>query len=61
MAMFGLNLKMQSVLTRGNFTGFQTYRGIELGVLDIEWVYNSMPPCHDQIYPELEIEPVTEF
>ena len=60
-AIFGLNLKMQSVLARGIFTGFRSYRGIEMGVMDIEWVYNSMPPCHDQIYPDREIEPVSEF
>jgi hypothetical protein len=61
MAIFGLNLKMQSVLVRGVFTGFQSYRGMEMGVVDITWVYNSMPPCHDQIYPEWKIEPITEF
>ena len=60
-AVFGLNLKMQSVLVRGVLTGFRSYRGIEMGVVDITWVYNSMPPCHDQIYPEWKIEPVTEF
>jgi hypothetical protein len=60
-AIFGLNLKMQSVLVRGVFTGFQSYWGIQLGVMNIEWVYNSMPPCHDQIYPEWDIEPVSVF
>jgi len=60
-AIFGLNLKMQSVLVRGIFTGFRSYRGIQMGVTNIEWVYNSMPPCHDQIYPEWKIEPVSEF
>jgi hypothetical protein len=60
-AIFGLNLKMQSVLVRGIFTGLRSYRGIEMGVMDIGWVYNSMPPCHDQIYPASKIEPVSEF
>lgn len=60
-AIFGLNLKMQSVLVRGCFTGFRHYRGIQVGVVDIEWVYNSMPPCHDQIYPARKIEPVLKF
>jgi hypothetical protein len=58
---FALNLKMQSVLVRGTFSGFRSYRGIRLGVMDIAWVYNSMPPCHDQIYPEWELRPVSEF
>jgi hypothetical protein len=30
-------------------------------VLDIDWVYNSMPPSHGQIYPEVELEAVTDF
>jgi hypothetical protein len=58
---FGLNLKMQSVFVRGIFRGFRRYRCATLGVLDIDWVYNSMPPSHGQIYPETKLEPVTEF
>ncbi len=58
---FGLNLKMQSVFVRGIFRGFKRYRGATLGVLDIDWVYNSMPPSHGQIYPESKLEPVTVF
>ncbi len=58
---FGLNLKMQSVFVRGVFRGFKRYRWTNLGVLDIDWVYNSMPPSHGQIYPESRLEPVTDF
>jgi hypothetical protein len=58
---FGLNLKMQSVFVRGVFRGFNRFRGVTLGVLDIDWVYNSMPPSHGQIYPESTLEPVTDF
>ncbi len=61
MAIFGLNLKMQSVLVRGSFQGFRNYRWTQMGVLDIDWVYNSMPPNHGQIYPETKLEPVVEF
>ena len=60
-AIFGLNLKMQSVLVRGIFQGFHRHRGARLGVLDIDWVYNSMPPSHGQIFPELKLEPVRAF
>ena len=35
--------------------------GVPLGIVDIEWVYNSMPPCHGQIYPEVKLQPVTSF
>ena len=60
-AIFGMNLKMQSVLVRGVFQGFQRHIGTSLGVLDINWVYNSMPPGHGQIYPEVKLEAITEF
>ncbi len=60
-AILGVNLKMQSVLVRGTFQGFKKYRLTTMGALDIDWVYNSMPPSHGQIYPEVELETVTEF
>ena len=60
-AVFGLNLRMQSVLVRGTFKGFDKLRLLTMGVVDIEWVYNSMPPCHEQIYPPVELQPVTDF
>jgi hypothetical protein len=49
------------VLVRGTFRGFQRYRAVSLGTVDTEWVYNSMPPAHGQIYPEVPLAPVTEF
>ena len=41
------------MLVRGTFRGFRRYRAVSLGTVDIEWVYNSMPPAHGQIYPEV--------
>ncbi|MFA6009183.1 MAG: pyridoxamine 5'-phosphate oxidase family protein [Desulfobacteraceae bacterium] len=61
MAVFGLTMSMEDVLVRGIFAGYRTSRLVSLGVLDIDWVYNSMPPCHGQIYPEVPLTPVTEF
>jgi hypothetical protein len=60
-AVFGLTLDMEDVLVRGVFTGFAAYRGITLGCMDIDWVYNSMPPKHGQIYPQEDIKPVVNF
>jgi uncharacterized pyridoxamine 5'-phosphate oxidase family protein len=60
-AVFGMTMKMEDILIRGTFCGFKSRRFIELGTIDIEWVYNSMPPAHGQIYPEVEIKPVTHF
>ncbi len=48
-----LNLKMESVLVKGVYTK---------GVLEIDRVYNSMPPKMEYIYPRSEqIEPVRNF
>lgn len=48
-----LNLNMESVLVKG------VYRG---GVLEIERVYNSMPPKMEYVYPRSEtIQPVRDF
>ncbi|MEI7591420.1 MAG: hypothetical protein WCJ49_08965 [Deltaproteobacteria bacterium] len=60
-AVFCLSMAMESVLTRGIFNGFTRYGAIKLGVMDIDWVYNSMPPCHGQIYPPVPLEPIKEF
>ncbi len=60
-AVFALTMRMESVLIRGTFLGFSRYRLIRLGVIDITWVYNSMIPCHGQIYPEIALRPVVNF
>lgn len=60
-AVFGLALEMEDVLVRGIFNGYDAYRKITLGTLDIDWVYNSMPPLHGQIYPETALNPVKTF
>jgi hypothetical protein len=60
-AVFAMTMKMEDVLIRGTFNGFSTSRFMEVGSVDIDWVYNSMPPCHGQIYPEIPLNPVIEF
>lgn len=60
-AILALNLEMESVLIRGAFSGIDARRGKLSGTVGIDWVYNSMPPLPGQIYPELELEPVTDF
>jgi len=60
-AVFGLSLTMEDVLVRGTFRGFSRHRGVKLGTVDIDWVYNSMPPKQGQIYPEIEMRPVVNF
>jgi len=60
-AVFCLKTTLESVLVRGKFTGYKRIYGIQTGQIDIDWVYNSMPPNSDQIYPEKALNPVTSF
>jgi hypothetical protein len=60
-AVFGMTMKMEDVMVRGTFRRAGRSRGISTGTVDIDWVYNSMPPCHGQIYPPVKLVPVTEF
>ena len=58
LAVFALNLQMESVLVRGRFSGYRRYLGLKAGTIDIDWVYNSMPPMQGQIYPVRKIRAV---
>lgn len=60
-AVFGLSFKMEAVLLRGDFWGINRFLGLPLGVVDIDWVYNSMPPVPGQIYPQTKLAPVSRF
>ena len=60
-AIFCLTMQMEDVLVRGIFNGYSRYRGVNLGTLDIDWVYNSMPPNHGQIYPPVPLKRVVNF
>ena len=57
-AVFALNLQMESVLIRGRFSGYRRYAGLRTGEIDIDWVYNSMPPMQGPIYPVPPVPPV---
>ncbi len=60
-AVFCVSMQMESVLVRGTYTGITRSRGIPVGKLDINWVYNSLPSAHGQIFPEITLEAITEF
>lgn len=61
MAVFGMSFDMEDVLLRGTFTGIQRVAGVNCGVVEIDWVYNSMPPNPQQIYPPIKVKTVREF
>ncbi|MBN2472307.1 MAG: hypothetical protein JXN59_16400 [Anaerolineae bacterium] len=43
---------------RGVYRGVQRVGGFRCGALDVDWVYNSMPPVPGQIYPPVALNPV---
>lgn len=61
MAVFGMSFSMETVLMRGDFAGIQPVASIPSGVVSIDWVYNSMPPVPQQVYPPVKVEAVREF
>jgi hypothetical protein len=54
-AVFALNLQTESVLLRGTYRGARGLGPARLGALDIDWVYNSMPPTPGPIYPSVQV------
>jgi hypothetical protein len=60
-AIYCMNLGIEDVLIRGIFNGYKRERGVKMGSVDINWVYNSMPPANSQIYPEIPLQTVTQF
>jgi hypothetical protein len=60
-AVFGLTMEMEDVLVRGVFAGVERHRGVLLGSVDINWVYNPMPPKPGQIYPVQKLRAVVSF
>ncbi len=60
-AVFSMALTMEDVLLRGKYLGLCRLGGVKTGVVKVDWVYNPMPPVPGQIYPPLEITPVTEY
>jgi hypothetical protein len=71
-AIFALNMKMENILLRGQLHAIQPFSSLlpggstinaalSIGMIDISWVYNSMPPKQGQIYPPIPIRAVQEF
>ena len=61
-AVFGLTMAMENVLVRGRFTRVsQGFGLLSKGRIEVDWVYNSMPPTPGQIYPPQPMEEITVF
>jgi len=61
LAVFSMALTMEDVLLRGTYQGIRRVGGIKAGVVEVDWIYNPMPPVAGQVYPALEIQAVTKF
>lgn len=60
-AVFGMTLSMEDVLARGTFKGIRRVGPSLCGILDVDWVYNPMPPLPGRIYPPTELATVRDF
>jgi len=61
LAVFSMALTMEDVLMRGKYIGLRRIGGVKVGEMEVDWVYNPMPPVPGQIYPPMEIKPVTQY
>ena len=61
LAVFAMALSMEDVLMRGTYLGIQRRAGLPVGVVEVDWVYNPMPPAPMVIYPQAALEAVREF
>jgi hypothetical protein len=60
-AVLGMALTMEDVLVRGVYEGVRRRAGLACASIQVDWVYNPMPPVPGQVYPAMEIKPVTQF
>jgi hypothetical protein len=56
-SLFSMNLGMESFLARGDFSASA---GGGLSGIDLDYLYNSAPPCHGQVYPRPPLEALSE-
>jgi len=60
-AALGLALTMEDVLLRGVYQGIHRRGGVRVGLVEVDWVYNPMPPVPGQVYPATPLEAVRQF
>jgi hypothetical protein len=52
-AVFAMSLDMEDVLMRGRFLGISRAGGARCGQVEVNWVYNPMPPAPHRSIPNL--------
>jgi hypothetical protein len=60
-AILCMSLDMEDVLMRGQFQGIRREGLVRCGRVQVNWVYNPMPPKPEQIYPRSALAPITTF
>jgi len=60
-AVFAINRKAQSVMCRGAFRRFKRFGRALIAGIDIDYVYNTMPPKQGPVYPRQPLLAVTDF
>src|SRR4030042_2976750 len=60
-AIFSMALTMEGVLLRGKYLGMRRLAGIKAGIVEVDWVYNPMPPVPGQIYPPVKLQAVEKY
>ncbi len=53
-ALFAMNMQMQSVLVRGRYSTRRPLGLLVAALIDVDYVYNTMPPLPGVIYPRSE-------
>ena len=46
---------------RGKYIGLRRVAGIKAGVVDVDWIYNPMPPVPGRVCPPVELKPIVKF
>ena len=55
-------IELINMVIQGTFSGTKKFGGVKCGIIEIDEVYNSMPPLTGVIYPKLKTRPkVTNF
>jgi hypothetical protein len=60
-AIFCMALTMEDVLLRGKYLGIHRVGGIRTGIVEVDWVYNPMPPVPGQVYPPVELKAIEQY
>jgi len=55
-ALFTMNLAMESFMARGPLARF----GAHLMGVDLDYLYNSAPPSHGQVWPSVKLEAMAD-